>query len=181
VVEDFFFDDLPPDVAAGMDALLAELKPARVTLAGAAEAGPALQALMNSQAADLHPRWLEDQRVEPRIRERLELGAKVTAAEREAARAVAARWRATVAQAFDDVDVLVCPTTPFPAPLVDDASAVQVSRAINRFNAPWSLAQLPAISLPLPRKTLPVGGQLVAPAGGDWLLVDLAERLERAL
>jgi aspartyl-tRNA(Asn)/glutamyl-tRNA(Gln) amidotransferase subunit A len=180
VPDEFFFDDLHPDVAAGMEALIAELKPAAIRLRGAADAGPALQILLNSKAAELHPHWLDDERVEPRIRERLVLGAQVTTAEREEARAVAERWRAAVARAFDDVDVLVCPTTPFPAPLLDDVSAVAVSRAINRLNAPWSLAQLPAISVPLPQNGLPVGGQLVAPPGGDWLLVALAERLQLA-
>ena len=169
VVEDFFFDDLHPDVAAGMDALLAEIGPntERVSIAGAADAGPALQVLLNAAAAERHPHWLDDPRVEDRIRERLVIGARTTNAEISAAMETAARWRASVAAIFTHVDALVCPTTPFPAPLIEEGSAVEVSRAINRCNAPWSLAQLPAISIPLPMASgLPVGGQFVAPAGG---------------
>ena len=153
-----------------------------MTIEGAADAGPALQVLLNAAAAELHPQWLEDPRVEERIRERLRARRRA----RRATRRAAARRRPPLARGgsravFEDVDVLVCPTTPFPAPPIDDAIAVEVSRAINRCNAPWSLAQLPAISIPLPmRERLPVGGQLVAPAGGDWLLVELAERVQTA-
>ena len=53
--------------------------------------------------------------------------------------------------------------------------------AYTQFVLPVSFAGLPAVSLPAGRADgLPVGVQLVGRAGGEWALLDLAERLEAA-
>ena len=44
---------------------------------------------------------------------------------------------------------------------------------------PWNLAGLPAISVPAPNSGLPVGVQIVAPAGGENVILSIAAELER--
>jgi amidase len=44
---------------------------------------------------------------------------------------------------------------------------------------PWNLAGLPAISVPAPASGLPVGVQIVAPAGGEHVILSIAAELER--
>jgi len=44
---------------------------------------------------------------------------------------------------------------------------------------PWNLAGLPAISVPAPASGLPAGVQIVAPAGGENVILSIAAGLER--
>jgi aspartyl-tRNA(Asn)/glutamyl-tRNA(Gln) amidotransferase subunit A len=115
------------------------------------------------------------------IRDRIALGRDASEREREAAAAVATRWRATVGCCLGEVDAILVPTTPMPAPLIDDEHMVAVSRRINRLNAPWSLAGLPAVAIPAPigGAGLPVGVQLVGPSLADRQLLDLAQGLQQ--
>ncbi len=71
----------------------------------------------------------------------------------------------------------ICVTAP-----IDDTSMVEASRAINRLNCAWALAQLPALTVPAPTGAsgLPVGAQLVGPPGSDWRLLAAAARAETA-
>jgi Asp-tRNA(Asn)/Glu-tRNA(Gln) amidotransferase A subunit family amidase len=94
---------------------------------------------------------------------------------------VATSWRAAVARGLETVDALLVPTTPLPAPPIDDEHMVAASLRINRLNAPWSLAGLPALTIPAPMgpARLPVGVQLVGPPLADRRLLDLAEALQR--
>ncbi|XAY04353.1 2-amino-5-chloromuconic acid deaminase [Paraconexibacter sp. AEG42_29] len=181
----FFFDDLQPAVAAGVDAVLAALRGAgaalvAVDLPGAADTGAALAVLLNGEAAQLHGAALEDPRIDEQIKERLRLGLATTTAAREGAAAIAERWRAVVDSALADVELLLVPTVPTVAPVVAGASMVEVSRRVNRNTAPWSLALLPALSLPcpVPAGALPVGVQLVGRAGADTHLLDAGAALQ---
>ena len=185
VPEEFFYDDLHPDVAAGCEAVATELVEGGATLkhlrlGGADAAREALAVLLNAEAADVHPHWLEDERVAGKIRDRIALGRDVGAPERKAAGEVAARWRRTVAAGVEGVDALLVPTTPMPAPPQDDEHMVAVSKRINRLNAPWSLAGVPALTIPGPlgAEGLPVGVQMVGPRFADRRLLALAERVQ---
>ncbi len=86
-------------------------------------------------------------------------------------------------QAFQDVDVLLTPTTPSPAFLegakTDDPLAMYVN---DIFTVPASLAGLPAISVPagLDEDGLPLGLQLVGRAFDEVTLLQAATILEDA-
>ncbi len=186
IPDEFFYDDLHPDVAAGAEAVIAELTAAGarvqpVHLDGAAAAREALGVLLNAQAADLHPQWLEDDRVAAMIRDRIALGRDTSERERGAAAAVATSWRATVGRSLGEVDALMAPTTPMPAPLIDDEHMVAVSKRINRLNAPWSLAGLPAVTIPAPigGVGLPVGVQFVGQPLADRRLLEVTQELQQ--
>ena len=65
------------------------------------------------------------------------------------------------------------------APAIGSGHLIEVSAAINRTNSAWSLARLPALSLPAASAELPVGAQIVGPPGGDWRLLEAGEAIQR--
>jgi Asp-tRNA(Asn)/Glu-tRNA(Gln) amidotransferase A subunit family amidase len=95
--------------------------------------------------------------------------------------------RRQLAAAMAGVDVLAWPTVPAPAPpleapLVELPSGMQSADQANvRGAAIANLTGVPAINLPVGFSDgLPIGLQLQAAWGGDELLLDAAEALERA-
>ena len=83
-------------------------------------------------------------------------------------------------RAFTKVDVLLAPTSPTPAfkknQLTDDPVAMYQQ---DLYTVPTSLAGLPAISLPCGFcDDLPMGMQLIAPAFGEELLLQLAAQYQ---
>jgi mandelamide amidase len=89
-----------------------------------------------------------------------------------------------------DLSALVFPTVPLlPVPLGDDAETIHNGRIVDVFTStirntgPGSVAGVPSVSLPLetPPGTLPVGLCLEGAVGGDWSLLDLAERIEEVV
>ena len=87
------------------------------------------------------------------------------------------------------VDFLMLPTCPCLPPLAGqqevsiDGWNGTIRAALMAYTAPFNLAGLPAISLPLPRAEaeLPVGLQLVARRGDDQRLLRFAEQVEAIL
>jgi amidase len=115
-------------------------------------------------------------------RQRLEEGRAVTAADLEAARVVAERWRAELAAAFRRVELLALPTLPVLPPRLDEPPADSRST-----NIPTNLAGVPAIALPAPLTPgldrgprLPAGIQLVGPAMSEALLLATGAVVEAA-
>ena len=92
-------------------------------------------------------------------------------------------------EAFEQVDILVAPTTPIPAPRIG-ASEVRlegerestVRAELLRLTRPANLAGLPAVSIPcgFTREGLPVGLQLIGPKWGEARLLAVALAYEEA-
>ena len=111
----------------------------------------------------------------------------VTALEatREWSRRVATWWSA----AGGDFDLLVTPTLAEPPPLLGDIDSLapDPTHALERlvpfgvFTAPFNVTGQPAISVPAPVDgALPIGVQLVAAAGEESVLLQVAAQIERA-
>jgi aspartyl-tRNA(Asn)/glutamyl-tRNA(Gln) amidotransferase subunit A len=87
-------------------------------------------------------------------------------------------------RALESVDFLITPTTPFAAPLVDDAEAnyAQVNNLCLRNTSAVNLLGLCAISLPcgLTREGLPIGLQLIGRPFDEARLLRLAYAYEQA-
>jgi len=97
-------------------------------------------------------------------------------------------FRQEVDRLFDDVDVLLCPTSSLTAPPhVDDDTIIQIFAddhrnviRLTRLTSYWDLAATPAISLPwgFDGQGLPHAVQLVTRVGTDEALLSIAARLE---
>jgi aspartyl-tRNA(Asn)/glutamyl-tRNA(Gln) amidotransferase subunit A len=143
--------------------------------------------------SEAHPLLKDPDRrrlVAPSVVEWLELGDSQTPETRAQAmrdREGVARWYRDRLRAFD---VLLIPTTPYPAPRADQLE-VELGAAgvvdVNRIGPGWmtssvNLAGLPALNLPAGRSAggLPLGVSLVGRDGEEGTLLKLAEMWEMA-
>jgi aspartyl-tRNA(Asn)/glutamyl-tRNA(Gln) amidotransferase subunit A len=175
----FFFDDLQPALADGVEEAIRVLRGLGATikeveLPEADEAWRlASTVLIMADACALHAERMrqEPQRMGPDVFARIAVGRDVSGIEYARAMRFRESWRQQVAALFrSGVDLLALPTTPFTAPRVDPGADMgRTSNRINRNNFPWSLAGTPALSLPcgFDEAGLPFGLQLVAPRWGE--------------
>ena len=113
----------------------------------------------------------------PLLRERLDDSRDITPAAYDAARAVANRARRTLAEVFDDFDVLLTFSAPGAAP------KGLASTGDTRFNKLWTLMGVPCVNVPadVADGGLPVGVQVIARFGNDAGALNAARFVEEAL
>jgi amidase len=128
------------------------------------------------------------ERLERRTRETCRLGTWVTPKVIDAALRATERVSEKANRVFDEVDVLLTPTTAHRPPRVGILDRTGTVRAALRslpaitYAALWNVAGNPACSVPSGTGAdgLPVGIQLVGPTDGEEVLFSLAAQLERA-
>ncbi|MBF6570916.1 MAG: amidase [Candidatus Binataceae bacterium] len=136
-------------------------------------------AVMFAEAAMVHRRWLDTQReaYSEEIRMRLLQGALIPATTYLRALQLRRLMAEEFAALFTRFDCLICPTNLTVAPLILEIDAKSGGRMIrNTRLAP--LLGIPAISVPLAVRGLPIGAQLHGPFGGDGRLLDIAVAIE---
>ncbi|HWI66625.1 MAG TPA: amidase [Symbiobacteriaceae bacterium] len=119
----------------------------------------------------------------PDVRARVELGQVIPARDYLLAQRMRAHLIRQMATVMEQVDVLVMPTLPLPAPLIGERrwEGEAVADALTRFTAPFNVTGQPAISLPcgMTSAGLPVGLQLVGASHQDAALLGIAEKWRR--
>jgi len=122
------------------------------------------------------------------VRQRIDAGGKVPAHRYLAGFDVRKRLLAEFDAAFQDVDAIVAPTVPVPAPLIGaesvpvDGEQIGVRPALVGHSRPANFTGLPAISIPcgFTRDGLPVGLQLIGRAFDEATLLRIAYSYESA-
>ena len=91
-------------------------------------------------------------------------------------------WRVRMLQVFDGVDLLLTPTTNATAPRIADAEMIATTAQLTRFTYAWSLAWMPAASVPsgVDEQGLPTGVQLAAAPWRDALALRAGAAVQRA-
>jgi aspartyl-tRNA(Asn)/glutamyl-tRNA(Gln) amidotransferase subunit A len=123
----------------------------------------------------------------PETLRRIRAGEEITAEALAAARTALQKMRREISDRFADVDLLVTPTTPIPAPSIAELQAdpdqlrpreLVLLRNTRPFNA-WGL---PAISVPcgFTRDGMPIGLQIAGPPWREDLVLRLAHAYEQA-
>jgi aspartyl-tRNA(Asn)/glutamyl-tRNA(Gln) amidotransferase subunit A len=111
-----------------------------------------------------HPDWFGAD-----VRQRLETGAALTSTEYALARRTQVEARRKCEVLLNSCDVLLLPTTPIAAPVLEGEDAVERARQLTRFTAPFNLTGLPALSVPcgFTKDSLPIGLQIVSRAWNE--------------
>jgi len=117
------------------------------------------------------------------------LGARAAGRALALSRATLGRFQRRVGQIFSQADLVLAPTTATPPPkigLIDGLTGWQTDRTVMAacpYAWPWNALGWPGLNVPagLTGDGLPVGAQLLGPAGGEELLISLAAQLEQAM
>jgi amidase len=125
--------------------------------------------------------------LDPRVRGSLSLGKFLGGPVLKAARAWQPRLERRVGKVFEQVDVVIAPTTakpPFGAQALRGLSTKETDSVVVGacpFAWPWNVLGWPGVNVPagLTRDRLPVGAQLLGPAESEALLISLAAQLEQ--
>ncbi|HEY7491452.1 MAG TPA: amidase [Candidatus Tectomicrobia bacterium] len=135
--------------------------------------------IMRVEAAAFHAEMFATQREQygPKLRATIETGMVIPGIEYLRAQRLRRLFQDEVPQMFHDVDVLLTPGAPAPAP--QDLSTTGDAR----FQSPWTYAGVPTLALPsgLSQGGMPLGIQLIAPAREEERLLRAARWCEAAL
>lgn len=189
VPSSFFFDNVDAEVLAAVRKAIAQLEGlgmqvSEVDLPHVERAPHAVNAIMLTEALAYHQRWLAQRPDDygEDVRGRLDMGVMYPAVvyvQAQRLRSFIVReWREKV---FDRVDVLAVPTTPIPAPGVDEGD-FQATLQLIRFTNPFNLLGVPAISVPcgFTQGGLPIGLQLASRWFEEGTLLRAAHAYQRA-
>ncbi|MGH3656206.1 MAG: amidase [Micromonosporaceae bacterium] len=188
IPDQHFFDECGPGVAEAADTALAELEALgavlrRIELPGAAAAHQMLTTMMLPQYVSVTGGRFQraPETFGADVRERLAVGAEVTAVDYVDAMRWRAGWKRTLSSAFETVDLIATPTVPVVAPLRNSDDMIAATRVLSRNTYAWSLADVPAMSVPCGfADGLPVGIQLTAAPWREATLIRAGDAYQRA-
>ena len=190
VAGDHFARGMTPAVAQTLAQVTQALNVTRtVTLPEAARARAAAYIITASEGSQLHLSRLQTrlQDFDPATRDRFLAGALIPSSWYLQAQRFRRWYRDQVRQLFDTVDLIVAPTTPCVAPLIDqttmelDGEPVLVRPHLGFYTQPLSFIGLPVLSVPVQRPgELPVGVQLIARPYDEATIFQAAAALEQA-
>jgi aspartyl-tRNA(Asn)/glutamyl-tRNA(Gln) amidotransferase subunit A len=189
VLREYFFDDLDPEVAAamehalkGVETLVAEIKEVKLEV-------PADRTLQAAESYAYHAENVgkTPELYQPETLRRIRSGEAITAAQYIKSRRELDEARRSISHAFADVDVLVCPTMPMPAPAIGDLrvnpDALRPAELkLLRNTRPFNVWGLPAISVPcgFAQSGLPIGLQIAGPHWREDLVLRVAHAYEQS-
>ena len=189
VPADYFFERLEPAVRARVVEAALELERAGarlrdVSVRGMSETAELAADITAAEALAYHRRWFEKapELYGPDLRTRMQEARGMTAVHYLAALERRRGYSARLESALSEVDILIAPSIPAVAPLLE-ATEVPFGRvrenvrlALLRLTRPANLAGLPAISVPcgFSPEGLPVGLQLVGRPSADQAVLNAA-------
>jgi len=192
VFEGYFAELIQPAVRDALDAAAEVLAAAGATLVESAL--PDIVGALHTWGNIAWPEFsvaypnLDLDRVGQQIVGHYRYGQQLSATERSLAHKHATRIQAAFAAALHDVDALLLPATPYPAPLfTDNEIDLGHGQSLNVFRGgpvwftcPIDIALLPALSLPtgFDRDGLPLGIQLVGRFAAEWTLLRIGRAFQ---
>jgi len=192
ICREHFFSRLDAEVRRIVEAALARLGELHEVSIPHITIGAAAQTVITAaEAANFHKRWLETRPGDYNmgIRNRLQAASQVSGVDYVQALRIRGLLLEEMEAALAGVDVLAMPALPIPAPRLFstdvqvEEGSLNVIAAMIRNTAPINFTGFPAISIPCGQTAagLPVGLQLVAGAGQDGRLLQIAQACEAIL
>ena len=185
-----FSRGMEPSVAKALETVAEALGVTRtVTLPESAEARAAAYIITASEGSQLHLSRLQTrlQDFDPATRDRFVAGALIPSSWYIQAQRFRRWYRNQVREVFKTVDLILAPTTPCTAPLIEqttidlEGEQVLLRPHLGFYTQPLSFIGLPVLSVPLSQPgEMPAGVQLIARPYDELTLFKAAVALERA-
>ena len=185
----YFYDGLDDEVRAAVEealavirTLVAETREIRIEI-------PTDRVVQNAESYAVHAENVarSPELYQPETLRRIRFGVDISAVESIRCRQELDLERRRARDLFAEVDLLVTPTTPMPAPAISDLKkdpeALRPAEIILLRNTrPFNVWGLPAISVPcgLTKSGLPIGLQIAGPHWREDLVLGLAHAYEQA-
>ena len=191
VAREHFFDDLHPDVARAMDDALAVLRPLVDEVRDVEVPRDAFRTIFDAEIYEFHEAMAAKtpELYQPLTLFRVQKTAGISATDYIRENRRLAEFRAEAEKVFEQVDVVITPTTPVPAPKLADLEALAIPdvrpfemKYLLRNTAPFSSLFWPSISVPcgFSSEGLPIGMQISARPQADSTAIQVAYVYERA-
>jgi Asp-tRNA(Asn)/Glu-tRNA(Gln) amidotransferase A subunit family amidase len=188
VARTYFFADVDPDVLAAVEAALARLAALGHTLHQIDVPIDDDRTVARTESWVIHRHHVAatPERYQPATLQRIRSGEATAAADYVEKLHALHLLRRHTSRLFTDVDLIVTPTSPIPAPSFAELAAAPDSLrprelVMLRNTRPFNVRGNPAISIPcgVTRAGLPVGLQIAGPYGADAAVLQLAAQFER--
>jgi aspartyl-tRNA(Asn)/glutamyl-tRNA(Gln) amidotransferase subunit A len=142
--------------------------------------------ITSAESASLHLARLRTRArdYDPAVRDRLIAGAMVPAALVTKAQKFRRWYREQVLKLFAEVDAIIAPATPCPAPLIGQQMMkvgdveMPVRANLGIYTQPISFIGLPVVVVPVPQTPLPIGVQIIAAPWREDIALRIAYALE---
>ncbi|HUA96837.1 MAG TPA: amidase [Terracidiphilus sp.] len=175
VVAESFLHDCEPEIVSSLDATARNLESLglerrTIDVTWWSDSREIFAPIQASEAARIHAGHFD--RIQPDIRERLEWGARIAPAELAVLRRRHEEFRARMDSLFAAFDLILLPAAPI-ACLAAGADHSQTRPRLLRYTTPFSLAGVPALTIPCAEG----GVQLAAARGADESLLHLAAQI----
>jgi aspartyl-tRNA(Asn)/glutamyl-tRNA(Gln) amidotransferase subunit A len=194
VPHEYFFDDLDPEVAAALEQALRKFATIvkdvkEVRLCDLKIEIPTDRSVQAAESYAFHAEKIAQNpdSYQPETLRRIRSGENVSAAAYMQRRREQEEARREIANIFADVDVLVTPTTPMPAPAIAELKANSdalrpAELKLLRNTRPFNVWGLPAISIPcgFTQGGLPIALQIAGPHWREDLVLRVAHAYEKA-
>jgi aspartyl-tRNA(Asn)/glutamyl-tRNA(Gln) amidotransferase subunit A len=190
VPRSYFFEDLDPEVAAAVESALVEIGGLVAEVKEITLEVPTDRTLQAAEAYAYHAENLarHEELYSPETVRRIRRGENVSAVEYIQRRRDLDEMRRSIGKIFSEVDLLVTPTTPVPAPEIaalkeNPENLRPTELVLLRNTRPFNVWGLPAISVPcgFTRSGLPIGLQIAGPHWREDLVLRMARAYEKAL
>ena len=195
VPENYYFEGVAPEIEAGVREAAREVGRLGATVRGVSVPDPQIlhglcTVIARSESAVIHERLARERphELQPAVRARLEVGFHISAHDYlQALRLRARLTRQFIAAIFAEVDVLVAPVIPEPAPALAEAKAGSVDEFVrrmgrfSRLTRPFNGLGLPALSVPcgFSREGLPLAFQIVGRPFDEETVLGLGHAYQR--
>jgi AtzE family amidohydrolase len=188
IADDYFVKGANPEALAAVEKVARALNIRDyITIPEAHRARAAAFVITASEGANLHLSKLRSrpQDFDPATRDRFLAGALIPSNWYIQAQRFRRWYRDRVREIFQNVDVIIAPTTPCSAPLIGqetmilDGEEILVRPHLGLYTQPLSFIGLPVLSVPIQQENgLPLGVQLIAAPYNEALILQVASVLE---
>ena len=188
IADGYFAQNAEPEVLAAVAQVAQALGATQpITIPEASRARAAAYLITASEGSNLHFDRLKTrpQDFDPATRDRFLAGTMIPNAWYLQAQRFRRWYRDRVREIFQQVDIIIAPTTPCPAPRIGQQTMtlagekMPVRPNLGLFTQPLSFIGLPIVSVPIQRpNALPVGVQLIAAPYNEALILRAAAVLE---